>query len=318
MLYHLIGEWFLNQSIKLILHIMGRRIHSQKYPVIHPSDLYKPYLLKRQSIQQDALVVEQWLSPPDEVESSAFTHHVLIFQVNEGNMRQVNRVDGKEYDGPFPKGTLCFVPAGASKFGYWESTDEGVALFAHPCLIQKIALETEYLNPEKIEFLPTPMARDPQLATIGMLFQHELTMNSYGSSLYLESLANVLGIHLLRNYCAFQPKKLTDTRGFSKSKLRQAIAYIHDHLEQDISLDAIATYLGMSQYHFCRWFKQSMGVPPYQYVIQQRIERAKALLENRELNLVDVALECGFNSQSHLIRHFKKQMGITPRQYRQL
>ncbi len=160
------------------------------------------------------------------------------------------------------------------------------------------------------------MNQDSQVRAIGQLFRQELLNDSLGGLLYLESLTNLLGIHLLRHYCASKTQSNGYIHGFSNSQLQQAIAYIEAHLEEDISVVEIATHLNMGQYQFSRWFKQSMGVPPYQYVIQQRVERAKRLLKKQKLSLADIALECGFNSQSHLIRHFKKQVGITPKQYR--
>ncbi len=102
-----------------------------------------------------------------------------------------------------------------------------------------------------------------------------------------------------------------------QSNLQRAMRYIQMHLGENITLEAIASELGMSQFYFCRWFKQSVGTSPYQYVLQRRVERAKALLQRRELSPAAVALECGFNSQSHLIHHFKKQVGMTPKQYQE-
>ena len=160
------------------------------------------------------------------------------------------------------------------------------------------------------------MNQDTQIMAIGQLFKQELLNTSLGGLLYLESLTNLLGIHLLRHYCASNPQSTRHICDFSNSKLQRAIAYIQAHLEEDISLVEIATHLNMGQYRFSRWFKQSMGIPPYQYVLQQRVERAKRLLQKQELSLADIALECGFNSHSHLIRHFKNQVGMTPKQYR--
>lgn len=99
--------------------------------------------------------------------------------------------------------------------------------------------------------------------------------------------------------------------------LQQVLDYIHAHLTENITLKEIAAQLGMSQSYFCRWFKQLVGISPYQYVLQQRVEQAKQLLQDPNIKLVDVALQCGFNSQSHLIHHFKRQTDTTPGAYQQ-
>jgi AraC family transcriptional regulator len=59
-----------------------------------------------------------------------------------------------------------------------------------------------------------------------------------------------------------------------------------------------------------------MGIPPYKYVLQQRVERAKLLLRKSDKPLTEIAFECGFAHQSHLNRHFRKLTGITPKMYR--
>jgi AraC family transcriptional regulator len=60
-----------------------------------------------------------------------------------------------------------------------------------------------------------------------------------------------------------------------------------------------------------------MGISPHQYLLQQRVERAKQLLKQRNLSIVDIAFQCGFNSQSHFTRCFRKWTGITPKAYQQ-
>ncbi|MEO0708429.1 MAG: helix-turn-helix transcriptional regulator, partial [Cyanobacteria bacterium J06649_5] len=74
--------------------------------------------------------------------------------------------------------------------------------------------------------------------------------------------------------------------------------------------------LDMSQFHFSRLFKQSLGISPYQYLLQQRVECAKQLLKNTDRLITDIAFTCGFNSHSHLSKQFKQLTGMTPKAYR--
>ena len=74
--------------------------------------------------------------------------------------------------------------------------------------------------------------------------------------------------------------------------------------------------LDLSQFHFSRLFKQSLGLSPYQYLIEQRIERAKQLLKETNQSILDIALNCGYNSHSHLSKQFRQVTGMTPKAYR--
>ncbi|MBD2256037.1 AraC family transcriptional regulator [Pseudanabaena sp. FACHB-2040] len=108
---------------------------------------------------------------------------------------------------------------------------------------------------------------------------------------------------------------LTCPKGLDQLKLQKAIEYIHQHLTDEISLGSIAAHLNMSRFHFCRLFKESMGVTPYQYLLQMRIEQAKHLLLKDNSRVAEVAVETGFADQSQLSRHFKRLVGISPKQF---
>lgn len=101
----------------------------------------------------------------------------------------------------------------------------------------------------------------------------------------------------------------------SKYELRKALQYIHQNLAEPISLEAIATHVGISHFYFCHLFKQAMGITPYQYLLQQRIERAKQLLLQDQQSISDIALATGFSDQSHFSKQFKRFIGTTPRRF---
>lgn len=103
----------------------------------------------------------------------------------------------------------------------------------------------------------------------------------------------------------------------SSDRIQEAINYIQEHLGEDISLEAIASHLSISPYYLSHLFKQLMGISPYQYVLQQRVERAKRLLRKSELTIAEIALECGFANQAHLAKHFRTLVGISPKAYRE-
>ncbi|NJO52060.1 MAG: helix-turn-helix transcriptional regulator [Leptolyngbyaceae cyanobacterium RM2_2_4] len=139
----------------------------------------------------------------------------------------------------------------------------------------------EWVNPDATQLIPHPSdSPDPLFWGIWTALKAEIESNYLGGRLYGDSLVNTLAVHLLRNYCNHTPQITTHCGGLSKLKLKLALDYIHANLlDEALSLEAIATKVKMSQYYFCTLFKQSTGISPWQYVIQQRVERAKELLK---------------------------------------
>jgi AraC family transcriptional regulator len=99
------------------------------------------------------------------------------------------------------------------------------------------------------------------------------------------------------------------------SPISQQVYYIKSHLHENLQLAKIAEVTGFSTAYFCTLFRQSMGVTPHQYVLQQRIECAKLLLQQSQLEIADIAIQCGFANQSHFTRHFRQIVGATPKIY---
>ncbi|MEG3879831.1 AraC family transcriptional regulator [Microcoleus sp. herbarium7] len=89
-------------------------------------------------------------------------------------------------------------------------------------------------------------------------------------------------------------------KGLTRTQLQQVLNYIHTHLDRDLSLTELAEVINISPTYFASLFKQAIEISPHQYVIQQRVERAKLMLSKTDLAIADIALQVGFSSQSHL------------------
>lgn len=129
---------------------------------------------------------------------------------------------------------------------------------------------------------------DPLIQNIALALKRELDLDGAGSHLYADSMANALAVHLLTRYSTRERAIRSPKGGLSKQQLKQAIDYIHEHLERDLSLAELAAVVRLSSYHFARLFKQSTGVSPHQYHIRFRIDRAKQLLQG-DLTIAQVA-----------------------------
>ena len=109
-------------------------------------------------------------------------------------------------------------------------------------------------------------------------------------------------------------ESLAPSRGGLPPVLTQRICeYIESHLDQKITLEALAAIAGFSTHHFARAFHQSVGVPPHSYLMSRRLERAERMLRETRLPLSEIAVATGFSDQSHLARHFRRRTGMSPR-----
>ncbi|XQQ05745.1 MAG: AraC family transcriptional regulator [Leptolyngbya sp. IPPAS B-1204] len=287
---------------------------------VNPLDLFsgKPAITNRSIHIDRGLTVHYRHDLPGALDApQGLSHHMLTFFLSV-NQRQITHLDEwGEYDGKMEPGDFYLCPAGRYGFTRWQSVDKTLHIVIDPNFLDKIAVDTECISPGKIELLPVLKASDHKLESLVQLFLAELDQSDLGERLYLESLSSMLGVHLLRRYCNITPDFRQYCDGLAPHRLNAVLEYIQDHLHQELSLDEIATQIGMSRCYFATQFKQAMGITPHQYVSQQRVEKAKQYLRLHKLSITDVALECGFANQSHLTKVFKKQTGTTPKAYRE-
>jgi AraC-like DNA-binding protein len=103
--------------------------------------------------------------------------------------------------------------------------------------------------------------------------------------------------------------------GSEPAAVRAVKEYLHGNLQAPVSVDDLARIAGLHRAYLIRSFRRAVGIPPYAYLVQLRVERAKRLLASG-IEAAQVALACGFADQSHLCRHFKRVTGTTPLAYR--
>ncbi|MGF1514734.1 MAG: helix-turn-helix domain-containing protein [Elainellaceae cyanobacterium] len=212
---------------------------------------------------------------------------------------------------------MFLLPEGVPSEFAWTGEDEAIVFGISSASLRRTAEQAD-VNPDKVELKPVAIAYDKQITRYAHCLLHEIRTGGLGSKLYSESILTCLNIHLLRYYCAFKGKVKSDTGGLAPYKLKEILAYIKTNLaDGDLSLGAMADLAQLSSYYFSRQFKQSTGYAPHKYVMQQRIEKAKRLLKQRQLPLMQVAFECGFSNQSHFGKVFKQATGTTPRRYRE-
>jgi two-component system response regulator YesN len=98
--------------------------------------------------------------------------------------------------------------------------------------------------------------------------------------------------------------------------IKKAKVFIEENYHKDISLDDVSRIVDISPYYFSKLFKEETGENFIDYLTNIRIEKAKKLLQNRELSIKTICVDTGYSDPNYFSRIFKKQVGITPTEYR--
>jgi AraC family transcriptional regulator len=159
-------------------------------------------------------------------------------------------------------------------------------------------------------------ADDPITKQLCNLGQRELGTAGVGGRLYVEGLATAMTVHLLRTHGTSKLTAMQHRGGLAPMQLRRVVDFIESHLGDEVALTDLAGLAGLSTHHFGEAFKASMGRPPYRYLIERRVERARELLSAGKLPIVEIANVAGFSSQAHLTTNFRRMTGFTPGRFR--
>ena len=260
----------------------------------------------------EGIYVQHHQQPVWEMPESFPPQHVVVVHHGE-QPSEIHRVlDGRRQSAQVGDGYMGLIPAKASCKSSWSKKLHCTSLMLEPSQIHTIA--HEFIYPDQVELIPHVAVHDPLVHQIGLALLSELKLDGLGTRLYAESMATALWVHLLKKYST-RPLQASPIRS-AKRHLQPAIDYMQAHLNQDLKLAELAAVVNMSQFYFGRVFKQHMGITPYQYLIQQRVERSKQLLAFSHLSIAEIAYHVGFSKQSNFAAHFRKATGVTPTVYR--
>ncbi|MEH6471399.1 MAG: AraC family transcriptional regulator [Halopseudomonas sp.] len=171
-------------------------------------------------------------------------------------------------------------------------------------------LQQEMLNSHGQDYLPFPELYESSrhtYQTFDSLFNRLL---SEANPLVAESLL----IDFLAGRFLGSASRTDDAIKPDHGRVQRVKELIMDQLDSNLSLDQFSAQAGISRYHLIRSFKQRYGQSPHAFQLDQRIKKAKSLLQ-QGCSLVDTASLLGFADQSHFQRNFKKRLAVTPKQY---
>jgi AraC family transcriptional regulator len=156
---------------------------------------------------------------------------------------------------------------------------------------------------------------DDALDSLMERLRDELT-RPQASPLLVQGIAQIIAVHLARNYGVTDEEPHSASPSLPGFKLRQLTDWMAGHVAEEFSLERLAAQAGLSKFHFQRLFKTAVGVSPSQYLIDLRVNEARRLLRETKMSVIDVALEVGYANPSHFAQLFRRETGLSPSNYR--
>jgi len=223
-------------------------------------------------------------------------------------------VGGKSVGRHIPKGGVFFLPAGHECDVALHATLDSTHIY----LRSDLFADSEAGAHNVLGGLaPMYGENDAVLAHLAAAVGDTITAGLPASSLFVDPIVSAIANRFIAiNYHTPAAEPGKQTQRLTHRQMQRIREFVEANLETDIRLEMMAGICGRSTEYFVRVFKATAGVSPYQYVLNLRIERAKALLGVEGASIADVALQCGFSHQEHLTRMFRRFTGVTPGRYR--
>jgi AraC family transcriptional regulator len=261
-----------------------------------------------------AAIIEE---APFQAIESAIHHPCLIYHLTRPT-EVTRRIEGtrgeKALIGPR---RICLTPGDATTSWQHSGHPEILQVYLRRSIYEGAVSEIYGCDSASAELLPRFAVLDPLLEQLAIAITTALRDGTSEDGLYIDAISHMMAAHLARAHSTrSRPVRIAAVKPISGWKMRRLVEFIEENLESDLSLHALAAEVEISPLYLARAFRAAIGQSPHQYVLTRRIERARELLRNTDMPVVDVALASGFSSQSHLAHWFLRQVGVSPAAYR--
>ncbi len=287
-----------------------------RYQEIYPSEaLLRSFDIVRPRAA-DLLNLEYFEAEPDTMPTAVFEQHHILLNLKAETHRLENWRAGVHRDFEFKLHEITITPAGIESGWRWHAKSRVIVVTIEPERLGRfVKTELGILLTDR-QLRDVPVAYDPELVLAGSMLLDALRSRSAGSEVMFESLARVFLVKLIQGYGEELSGARAYEHGLSADQHARVLDFVARRFGETITIEALAREAGLSPSHFSRVFHATLGETPYQFVMDYRVEQARAMLADRARPLIDIALDCGFSDQPHFSRIFKRLTGRTPKEYR--
>lgn len=239
---------------------------------------------------------------------------VVAYQRGSTAMRR--KVEGTWSEQTLRPGDVSLLTRAAESHWVWPSDIEVVHVYVSQAELAATCRQMYEREVTDVELRDELKAEDPAVHYTARALAAEAAQGGAGSKLLIDSLSTQLCVHILRHHAKVLFREVAEQEGLTFAQERTVYDYVAAHLHETVSLDDLAGAVGLSRFHFGRCFRRTTGTRPHEFLVAQRVERAKTMLTRTGVPLVDISARCGFADQSHMTRTFKQRVGTTPARYR--
>jgi AraC family transcriptional regulator len=226
-------------------------------------------------------------------------------------------VDGRPVPTPlFKSGQFTLLNLNLEHACHLVDPVDCVAFYVSRAALDAIASEHNARRIGSLHLPPAHPIDDEVVRGLGISLLPALRQPQQANPLFLDSVALAFLAHMAGTYGEMSVTPEPRRGGLAKWQERRAKEALNAHIDGNISLERLASTVGLSRSHFARAFKKSTGMPPHRWLLARRVERAEELLLNSKLPIDEIAVRCGFADQSHFTRVFSSLRGIPPGEWR--
>jgi AraC family transcriptional regulator len=242
----------------------------------------------------------------------AYVVHVML---NERADVQLWLNGREQYVPPLQQGSLLVGHLESTPVAGFNSDIDFVRFYVSKTTLDELAQGADLPRPSGLR-RPDHGVRDPLLYHLAAAVAPVIQYGDAGDQLVLDQVALAFYTQLLSVYGGAPMDPRPNQCNLAPWQERRAKEFIDANLDRGVTLLEIAETCGLSTSHFSRAFRNSTGRPPHRWLLERRVEAAKALLAADDTPLAQIAVACGFSDPSHFSRVFLKAVGEPPAAWR--